>query len=267
MESGFVSVEGGRLYFERAGKGSAVVFVHAAIADRRMWNREFELYSVQHTVVRYDVRGLGRSPPANASYSDSEDLHTLLTHLKVGPAVLVGCSNGGRIAIDYTLEHPDGVRGLLLVAPGLSGFSPDFDPSGLPVYEQDMARSAPIPAAWAAGHREDALAQLQQYWTSAQTGPNLELVRRMMQENAQEIFTDASARHGHGPTAAGRLGEIRAPMVLLLGDRDEPTMGYIGRGIVARVPGARLIDVPGADHLINLSAPEAFDSALRGLLA
>jgi 3-oxoadipate enol-lactonase len=267
--SGLVNVAGGQLFFEVAGKGPAIVFVHAAIADRRMWNREFDLFSKGATAIRYDVRGFGRSPAATASYSNVEDLSELLKHLGVTSVTLVGCSNGGRIAIDFAVEHPKSVNGLLLLSPGLGGWGPQYDPAGQAVYDEDMARSGKIMEDWKAGREQQALEGLYRYWTSAQSGPNRELVRRMMSDNVQEIFTDASASHATGPEppAVGRLGSITAPTLVLYGDHDEPTMDYICRNIVRGIPGSRFVPVPGADHLINLSRPKEFDASLKELLA
>lgn len=264
----FLPVSNGTLYYEAAGKGPAVVFIHAAIADRRMWNREFGIYAKARTVVRYDVRGFGRSPPATTGYSDVDDLQSLLTHLGVRAATLVGCSNGGRIALDFAVEHPDKVAGLLLVSPGVSGFTADLAPEGKPVFEQDGVRSAHIPGAWKAGRKDEAIEGLRNYWASAQEGANLDLVRTMMRENAEEIFTDSSASHNRvpDPPAVGRLGSISAPTVVLLGDRDEPSMTFIVRTVVHGIPQAKLVTVPGADHLLNLSRPDDFDKALRQLL-
>jgi pimeloyl-ACP methyl ester carboxylesterase len=266
--TGRIEVAGGHLVYERAGEGAPIVWIHAAIADQRMWDREFELYAKGWTVVRYDVRGLGRSPPASAPYSDVEDLQALLQHLRISPATVVGCSNGGRIAIDFALEHPEMVSALLLVAPGLSGWTPSMDPEGQSVYDQGAARSAKIAAAWSAGHINEALTLLRVYWASAQEGANADLVDRMMRENAVEIFTDASAQHNVGiePPAAERLGSIRVPALVLFGDRDEPTLEYIARRVALGIPHARLVSVPRADHLVNLSRPDALDAALRELL-
>jgi 3-oxoadipate enol-lactonase len=266
--NGFVNVPNGRLYYEVAGTGSALVFIHAAIADRRMWNRELDTYAKDRTVVRYDVRGFGRSPAATSEYSDVDDLQTLLRHLHLAAPVLVGCSNGGRIALDFAVENPGSVSGLLLVSPGVSGFTLEHAPEGKPVFEQDNLRSAKIPAAWKAGKRDEAMEALREYWTSAQQGANLELVRTMIRENAGEIFTDASASHGRAisPPAVDRLSSISVPTLVLLGDHDEPSMSYIVQTVVRGIPHARLVPVPGADHLVNLSKPAEFDRALQELL-
>lgn len=263
-----LTVPGGQLAYEIAGKGTPIVFIHAAIADRRMWNREFDAYSRDHTVVRYDRRGFGESPPATAPYSEIEDLRAVLDHLRLGASILVGCSNGGGLALDLAVEHPSAVKELLLVATGVSGFDGSTDPQGQPDYDADGVRLKEVFKAWTAGRKEVALQGLREYWCSMQTGPELELVRRMMRENADEIFTDASAQHNRGLEAPAlpRLKSIRVPTTVLYGDHDEPTGGWIARRVAREIPGAEFVPVSGADHLVNLSRPDAFDAALKRLL-
>ena len=263
-----VDVPGGHLYAEREGSGPAVLFLHAAIADHRMWDREVREYAKDHTTVRFDVRGLGRSTPATAEYSEVDDIRRLLDHLHLGSATFVGCSNGGRLAIDFALEHPDRVENLLLVASGVSGFTEAHAPAAKDDFARDGERLTPIFQAWKAGKHDEALAGLQEYWCSAQTGANVELVGRMMRENAEEIFTDRSAAHAKGisPPAADRLGTIEAPTTYIYGDREEATTKHFGRKITQDIPGAKLVHVPEADHLVNLSRPKEFDAALSDLL-
>jgi 3-oxoadipate enol-lactonase len=262
-----LDVPGGRLAYEAAGEGTPILFLHAAIADRRQWNREFEALSSSTRVVRVDTRGLGASTPATAPYSDMSDLASLVQHLKLPPAIVVGCSNGGRAAIDFALEHPKHVRGLLLLSPGVSGWSPELDPQGQPTYEADMARSAPIAAAWKAGQKDEAIRLLYDYWCSATSGTNASLARTMMHDNAQEIFTDASASHNQpiARPAIDRLEEIRVPTTILQGDQDEPTCVYIVRHAAEGIPDARFARVPNGDHMLNLSQPAVFDRALDEL--
>ena len=99
-----------------------MVFLHSGGFDRRMWDDQFKAFSDNYTVIRYDVRGYGRSPAPTKPYSDDNDLFQLLRTLKVHKAHLIGLSMGGRIAIDFTLTHPDMVTSLTALAPGLSGF-------------------------------------------------------------------------------------------------------------------------------------------------
>jgi 3-oxoadipate enol-lactonase len=266
--TGWLDVPHGRIYYEVAGRGSPLVLVHAAIADRRQWDREFELYSKDHTVVRYDGRGLGKSPPTEGPFATHDDLERLLEHLRLGAVTLVGCSMGGRTAIDLALDHPASVRALLLLAPGLSGWDPQMDPEGDAVYAGDGARSMEIVEAWNAGRRDEAIERMRVYWCSATTGPALELVRAMIRDNADEIFTDRTGGQSRAldPPAAGRLGSIKVPTVVLYGDQDEPTMEFIVKRVARGIPNARLVRPGHADHLVNLSRPDIFDAQLIDLL-
>ncbi len=265
----WLEVPGGRLAYERAGTGAPLVFLHAAIADRRQWDREFRSLAGGATAVRYDRRGFGQSAPATASYSDLDDLHALFRHLKLGPATIVGNSMGGSLALDYALEHPRDVRGLMLISPGLSGWDPKMDPEGQPTYESDMKRSGGISTAWKAGRKDEALDQLFAYWAPAVPAADAGLVRQMMHENLVEALDERSAHFAQpaATPAAGRLGSVHVPTTVLIGDRDEPTMSYIVRRVARGIPGARFVQVPGADHLLNLSRPAAFDEELRALRA
>jgi pimeloyl-ACP methyl ester carboxylesterase len=262
-----LDVPGGKTAFEIAGEGPAVVLLHEGIADRRMWDREFSLLSHQHRVVRYDLRGYGGSAPATSEFYPVRDLLALLDHLGMERPLLVGPSMGGKIAIDLALAHPGRVGGLLLIAPGYSGMDYDHVPGGKATFERDERLSKAAAGAWAAGHLEEATEQLRQLWGSALTGGALELFRTMVRDNAREVFEERSGQYERreGAPASGRLKEIHVPTLILAGDQDNPAMphlaNYLGRGIEE----ARVQLIPGADHLLNLTAPKAFDTALSDL--
>jgi pimeloyl-ACP methyl ester carboxylesterase len=260
-----LEVPGGKIAYEEAGRGPPIVLLHEGIADRRMWNREFPLLAQTHHVVRYDYRGFGGSAPAKAKYSSIGDLVILCDHLRLSKPLIVGPSMGGRIALDLTLAHPDKVGGLLLIAPGYSGMDYDHVPGGKATFERDETLSKAAADAWAAGKLEEATEHLRELWASALTGSSLDLFRTMVRENAKEVFEDRSAQFDtrEGEPAAGRLKEIRVPVRILVGDRDNPAMPHCANFLARGITGAAVQLVPGADHLLNLSRPDAFDAALR----
>src|SRR5437879_13455229 len=99
-----------------------MVLIHAGFLDSRMWDTQFQLFSKNYMVIRYDVRGFGRSDIARTKFSDFKDLRGILDHLRVKTASLIGVSNGGRIASDFAVEYPSMVDHLVLVSPGMSGY-------------------------------------------------------------------------------------------------------------------------------------------------
>lgn len=264
-ESGGVKVPGGRLAYEVAGNGPPMVFIHAAIADRRQWDREMAAYAHQHRVVRYDTRGYGGSTPAGGSFSNAEDLAAIIAHVRMERPLLVGCSMGGAVAIDLAIAHPELVGGLFLVAPGISGgFHPPFAPDEQAALDEDDRRSAEVSAAWSRGDERAAFEHLRNLWCGALKGEALDRFRQMVDTNREEVYADRSGRLAERPPAAAPLlGRVQAPTTVLVGDRDNPSMPMFAQRIAAGIPGARLARAPGADHLVNLSAPSAFDQELR----
>ncbi len=263
-----LELAGGKLSYEIGGRGPPVVLLHEGIADRRMWNREFSLLTKDHRVLRYDLRGFGGSTPATGEYSPVRDLVALLDHEGIKRPLIVGPSMGGKIALDLALAFPQRVGGLLLIGPGYSGMDYDHFPGGRATFERDERLSKAAADAWAAGRLAEATEHLRDLWASAITGEALELFRTMVRDNAPEVFEDRSARFEtrEGQPAASRLAEIRVPTWILVGDRDNPAIPHAANFLARGIPGARVELVPGADHLLNLSRPEAFDDAFRRLV-
>ncbi|MCI4350311.1 MAG: alpha/beta hydrolase [Thermoplasmata archaeon] len=264
-----LDVAGGKIAYDEGGRGRSIVLLHEGIADRRMWNREFPLLARDHRVVRYDLRGFGNSAPATSEYSPVRDLVALLDHLGLKRPLIVGPSMGGKIALDLTLAYPERVGALLLIAPGYSGMDYDQVPGGKATFERDETLSKAASDAWGAGKLEEATEYLRQLWASSLTGNALDLFRTMVRDNAKEVFEERSGRYEtrEGGPAAARLNEIHLPTRILVGDQDNPAMPHCANFLARGIAGASVQLVPGADHLLNLSRPEAFDAALRGFVA
>ncbi|MGA8537162.1 MAG: alpha/beta hydrolase [Thermoplasmata archaeon] len=264
-----LEVPGGEIAYEEGGRGRPIVLLHEGIADRRMWNREFSLLARDHRVVRYDLRGYGGSTPATSKYSPVRDLVALLDYLGVARPLIVGPSVGGKIALDLTLAYPGRVGALLLIAPAYSGMDYDHVPGGKATFERDEMLSKAAADAWASGKLEEATEHLRQLWASSLTGSALDLFQTMVRDNAKEVFEERSGQYEtrEGEPAAARLKEIRVPTRILVGDRDNPAMPHCANFLARGIAGAQVQLVPGGDHLLNLSRPDAFDTALRGFIA
>src|SRR5690349_18309153 len=121
-KSGFVNVEGAQIYYETAGKGKPFVMIHAGVADRRQWNNEFAFFAQNYQVLRYDMRGYGKSEPVDGEFNHMSDLDSLLRALEIQePVVIMGCSMGGGLAMDFALTYPSRVQALIMVGSGPSG--------------------------------------------------------------------------------------------------------------------------------------------------
>ena len=119
------------LAHEVSGSGPPVLLLHAGVADRRMWDPLLPELSHRFMIIRPDLRGFGDSPLPPEPYADADDLATLLDHLQVGDAAVVGSSFGGRVALELTALHPDRVRELVLLCAGVPGRPAEPDRTGL----------------------------------------------------------------------------------------------------------------------------------------
>ena len=260
-QSGTIAVDGGRLWYEAAGEGAPVVLLHGGLWDSRMWEDQFEPLAERCRVVRYDLRGYGRSSRPEGSYSHSDDLKAVLDHLGIERASLVGLSLGAAIAIDFTLEHPDRVHALVLAAPGLGGYE----------WSADLEkRYAPAEAALEKGEIERAAELELAIWTkrSRTKGEDHRDVRmrEIAKENAHQVALDPALRQKLDPPAIGRLGEIKAPTLVISGDKDLPDVKKIAALLLAGIPDARRAVMQGADHVVNMRRPADFTARLLGFL-
>jgi 3-oxoadipate enol-lactonase len=253
-----LEVNGGKLSYEVAGSGHAVVLLHGGQMDSRMWDEQFGRYAKLYRTIRFDVRGYGKSPAPTVPYASEEDLAALLRHLGVTKTCLVGLSLGGRIAIDFTLVHPEMVDGLVAVAPGLSGFHYSDDPSGLEIWhaaqagDWDKATETWLKSGYMAPAMEN-----------AKLAPRL---RQLARENVRQNLDNGALERWLDPPAFGRLREIKVPTLILVGSRDVSNIHQICGLLYAQVQGAGEIVFPGAGHILNMEQPEPFDRAVLEFL-
>src|SRR6476646_6494718 len=111
-----------RLAVNVAGDGDPVVFLHAAVCDSRMWRAQLDAVSASNRAIAYDRRGFGETRAEKENFSSVADLMAVIDAAGNGAAaILVGCSQGGPVALDAALLHPSHVRALVLIAPAVSG--------------------------------------------------------------------------------------------------------------------------------------------------
>ncbi|HEX2497563.1 MAG: alpha/beta fold hydrolase [Actinomycetes bacterium] len=240
-----IPVPGSTLAADETGNGTPVVLLHAGVGDARMWDPVVERLEDRYRLIRYDVRGYGRSPAPTAPFSKLADLVAVLDYFGLDRAHLVGCSMGGQLAMDCAIAYPDRVRTLTLLAPGLSGYDwpddPDDERIMQAVTDQNLDYIADfVLKIWAQGQGTD-----------PQTDA---IVVEQAKDSAKAWLTEDFEERE--PSAVDRLGEISQPTVLLVGDRDYPVIEDVAALVVARIPGARRVDAPGVDHFVPLRVPD-----------
>jgi 3-oxoadipate enol-lactonase len=267
--SGYAEVNGARLYYEIEGEGRPVVLLHSALMNSKMWDEQLTALAPRYRVIRYDMRGFGKSSWPATDGSVTDDLALLLKELKIPKAVIVGLSMGAEIALSFTLKYPDMVAGLVLASSGLDGF--DYPET---VMKRWNAFMAPI-------RRRDFPAAIERFIADWVDGPKASAslaVRQKARAIMQEYtFVHYLPREG-GQTndepddsqdrpPSDRLDEIKVPTLIIVGDRDQPDVLEIGEVLEEGIEGSKRIDIPNAAHLLNIERPREFNSALLEFLA
>lgn len=256
----YLDVQGGRLYYDVTGEGLPLVFIHAGIADCRMWDEQVAHFGSRYRVIRYDTRGFGRTTTQDVEYSNRADLAALLDHLGVDKAVIVGCSRGGQIATDFTLEFPNRVAALVPVCAGVSGFEYDTPEEDAPFEEAERLEEL---------GDYDRLAELEvELWvvglqrTPEQVDAGL---RRRVYEMSRANFDHA---HEGGrpivldPPAVDRLDTIRVPTLVMVTDKDTTYIRAAADALANGIPGARKVVIANSAHVPNMEHPDEFNRIL-----
>lgn len=247
--------------YRRAGSGPPLVILPGALDDGRWWARQLRDLSGDLTVVVWDAPGCGASsdPPPSWSLADLADCAgSLVDAIGLGPVHLLGLSFGGALAIEVVHRHPDAVRSLVLVS-AYAGWVGSLGP--------DEAR-----ARVAAGERmaEMTADDLARAWLPTLVAPAAGSDDR---EWMERLVRDTRTRSA--PTLARALAvdlrdvlpTIAVPTLVVHGAEDVRAPRSVADDLVARIPGAELVVVDGAGHLVNVDAPERLATEVRAFLA
>ncbi|MBN1213055.1 MAG: alpha/beta fold hydrolase [candidate division Zixibacteria bacterium] len=260
VRSGYINVDGGKLFYEEAGQGEAFVFIHDGMVHCETWNEQFPYFAEHFRVIRYDRRGYGRSEPPSASYSNIEDLHQLFEQLGISSAHLMGCSAGSRLAIDFTLAYPERVKSLVLVGPVVSGygFTEHLYTRGGHFKQVDLSDAD---AAIKYFTEEDP------YETAPGSTSVRECLRELLNKNRQNFNSQNNAFLKETvPSAKGRLAEIKVPVLVLVGEYDLQDVHAHSGIISGGVTESRRMVINNAGHLAHMEQPQIFNRLVRQFL-
>ncbi len=250
---------------EVVGSGDPVVFLHASVCDSRMWRAQLDGVGANHKAIAYDRRGFGKTRAEKEDFSAVADLMAVIDATANGtPAILVGCSQGGRIALDAALWHPSCVRALVLIAPTVSGAPEAIYP---PEIKGLLAR---LKEAEAAGDLDQVNAIKARLWVDGPLEPEGRVVGQ-----ARRLFLDMNAIALRSPPTGSdldvapafhRLGEISVPSLVIWGDLDFPHIQERSRHIATVMSNGSGHALTGAAHLPSLEQPADITGLLAGFI-
>ncbi len=264
VQAGFAEINGAKIYYEVAGEGQALLMVHAGIANKSMWDDQFDFFAQHYKVVRYDMRGFGQSPALADDYQRHEDIRALLDFLKIDHAYLMGCSMGGGACMNFALEYPDRADALIMVGSGPGGFAyPEWSPSPL---DEEME------AAFEKGDLERVNEVAMKIFvdgkgrTPEQVNPAL---RKKVYDMNMIALRNEKLMGKDMPlevSAAKRIAQLNLPVLIVMGDLDEDYIYRAADFMATNIPGARKIVMHGTAHLPNMEFPKEFNRDVQEFL-
>ncbi|HEY9010849.1 MAG TPA: alpha/beta hydrolase [Devosia sp.] len=260
-----IEFDGAVIRGESAGFGLPVVFLHAGVCDRRMWEGQMQALAGEgYHVVAYDRRGFGETESADVPFNHVVDLEAVLDRLGLNAAVLVGNSLGGGIAIDFALEHPQRVVGLVLIGSAVTGFEAT-EPT-----EDILALEDTLEYALSRGNIESANRIEAHMWLD---GPLQEAGR--VDGPVRDLFLEMNAARRHQPeltqqevpdAAVDHLHSITAPALLVVGALDYPDVLEAHELLAEELEQSFAVMLDDTAHLPSLERPEEFDPLLLEFL-
>lgn len=267
-----IEVNGALLPYAATGQGPAVVFLHGALADYRLWNRHRALMADRYRAVAYSQRYFAPTPwvsdwPPFGITTHADDLALFLQKLGAGPVHLVAWSYAGHIALTVALRQPALLRSLFVYEPGV------------PAYVSDPAEMEAFAA--------DAQAMFGPVFEAVQgSGDNGEGVRRLIDgsggrpgyfdgqpperqklqmEHARTLPLQL-AQSTPPEITCEQLGSLALPVCIGQGEQTRPLFSIVSRAAVRCIPNCRHLVVPGAGHMWPDEDPAGFTAAVVDFL-
>jgi pimeloyl-ACP methyl ester carboxylesterase len=257
-----IDVDGLRIAYERAGVGPPIVFLHGGVSDSREWRRQMDALAGEYTVVAWDAPGNGRSedPPESFRMPDYADcVAGLVRALELDRPHVVGLSFGATLALELYRRHPDVPRSLVLLG-GYAGWAGSLPPE--------------VVAERLAGVARD-LAQSPE--TLARSFLATLLTDGAPAELADELLAILVDLHPAGALAQAHamaeadlrevLPRIAVPTLLLYGEQDVRSPRAVAEELAAQIPGAELVFIRGAGHMLNMEAADRVNAELLRFLS
>jgi pimeloyl-ACP methyl ester carboxylesterase len=250
MVADYLVINGNRLYYETTGQGEPLILLHSGIADSRMWQPQIKQLAEHYQVITLDFRGYGKTVYQAGQFWYYEDVYSLAKHLQLVPVNIIGCSLGGRVAIELALQYPTVVKSLILLSPGLKGY--EYTNRNTLSWDNKLEKLIAL-------DKKDEVADLLVHiWVVGlrRKRRNVDrgvtaFVKEMILDNYDAVV-DRVEEAELGFEVIPRLGEIKAHTLVIVGDEDLPDMLTISQIITTEISQAERIIVPNVAHKINL---------------
>ncbi|OLS28063.1 MAG: 2-hydroxy-6-oxo-6-phenylhexa-2,4-dienoate hydrolase [Candidatus Heimdallarchaeota archaeon LC_3] len=257
----YLEVNRTRFYYELSGSGETITFIHGFSFDTRSWDDQFHHFVKNYQVLRYDMRGFGKSsPPDKKEYSHDEDLKLILDSLDISKTHVIGHSLGGFVAINFALNFPEYTRSLIGVDPALGGY--EWSPEIV-----DWMNKV-----WTMGKNSD-LQEVKEAWRNFPSVKPLinntrsgEYVKKMINDYSGWDWFNEDPHRVSEKQAIERLSEINISTLITLGELNPKDYYNIVYIMVKNIPNAKKAIIKGTNHYPQMENADQFNKEVENFL-
>ena len=258
MKTGKAELNESKIYYEVYGEEQPLVLISGGSLDNRMWDDQIKEFAAHYQVIRYDMRGIGKSSIPDKSFSHSDDLYHLLKFLNVEKASILGLSFGAAIAVDFALKHPAMVKALILAAPGLSSSREENLQGAL--FLSSVAKEKGV---------SQAIQMILNDSSFSINNSAHQKIREILFDNAHIFESDFPLIRFWQPpefSVVERLSTISVPTFIIVGSNDYAPIYEIADKLEESIIKSLRVVISDAGHMVNLDNPVGFNNAALSFL-
>lgn len=268
LTSGMIAAGGFQVYYERQGRGEALLLLHAGLQDHTMWKAQVESLSTQFEVVTIDLPFHGRTSGTDTTLLAQDVVRIVLDSLHLQKVSIVGLSMGASVVQDFIIAYPDRVRKTVLLAAGINGYEQKH-----PVDSVSMAWYQRFAQALEAKDTVKAAVEFTKAWAEgvyrskdSLKSPASQYVYNTTLKNLRLHKMQGWPRLQMAPPAVERLASIKVPVLIIDGDKDLPYITAASSYMKQTIPGAKRILMKDVAHMLNLEKPAELNNLILHFL-
>lgn len=268
QQKGYIRAGQLNIYYEKSGKGPAIVLLHAGYMDHTMWAKQVAALAATYTVVTIDQPRHGLTQGSDSVTRIADILRICLDSLHIRKASFAGLSLGGLSIADFAIAYPERVDKLIFVCSGLLGFQQviAMDSVTKAVFQRsaDADSTDDIPTVarafakdWAAGPFRD---------TTQLSHSVYRFVYEHVITTLSQHLNDHWVVFKKDPVQAMEVDKIKAPTLIIWAELDVPYIHGVAQYLHAKIKGSTLQKMPGVAHMVNMENPDEFNRLVKQFL-